>query len=187
MLTNASMIVPQGLKDRWRTRARRGALSMLKSLLEFRELVPEYKAEGCLMQAYREAAEAMLISDETLRDLMGKIREYPEDRLIYLINNGVSYDHMEKAHLVSELAGYNDPLMLLEAAVEVGNEEGKTMTVKEMTSFALGSVDGNRKNPIYHFLPLYERLGKFPTRYGWDEQVTKSYMSWLDDGKRFFK
>ena len=180
------MIIPTGMKQRWTTRARRGTLSTLKSLLEFRELVPEYRAENCLMQAYKEAAEAMLISDETLRDLMGKIREYPAEKLVYWINNGVVFDHMEKAGLVAELSG-RTPAALLDEAVTVGNEKGKTMTADEMVSFALGVVSTKAKTPIYHFLPMYERLGKFPNRFKWDEGKTKRYTAWLDQGKEFFK
>lgn len=181
------MIVPAKLAERWTTRARRGALNTLKSLLEFRELVPEYRAENVLMQAYKEAAEYMLISDETLRDLMGKIRNYPEEKLIYWIENGVVFDHMEKANLLYEIAKRESPAELLDEAISVGGENGKTMTVQEMTAFALGVATGKGKKHIFHALPLFERLGKFPNRFGWDEAKTSEYSAWLDAGKRFFE
>ena len=180
-------LIPEAVRKTWRTRARRGALNTLKSLLEFRTLIVSegYREEGVLMQAYREASEDMLVAPETLRDYMGKIREYSKDELIYWLNNGVSFDHLEKANSVAELAN-RTPAELLNEAVTVGNEKGKTMTVNEMVSFALGVVDKPKRNIIYHFIPLYERLGKFPSRFKFDTEKTKRYMQWLDAGKEFF-
>ena len=181
-------IVPTGTLDKWATRARRGALYTLKSLLEFRDLIKSegYREEGVLMQATKEAAEAMLMAPETLRDLMGKVREYPKDKLIYWINNGVSFDHMEKANSIAELAK-RTPAALLDEAIQIGNPDGKTMTVNEMVSFALGVVDKNKRNAMTHFVPLLERLGKFPTRFKWDSDKTARYNNWLDAGKEFFR
>lgn len=180
-------LIPSDMRNRWSTRARRGALNMLKSLLEFRELIVSegYREEGVLMQAYREAADSMLMSPETLRDYMGKVREYPKEKLVYWLSNGLSFDHLEKANAVAELAK-RTPADLLNEAIDVGNADGKTMTVDEMVSFALGVVDKPRRSVIHHFIPLYERLGKFPSRFRWDEEKTRRYFSWLDNGKEFF-
>lgn len=180
-------LIPEGMRERWRTRARRGALNTLKSLLEFRELIVSegYREEGVLMQAYSEAAEDMLMAPETLRDYMGKIREYPRQTLVYWLSNGLSFDHLEKANSIAELA-QRTPAQLLDEAIEVGNENGETMTVNQMVSFALGVVDRQKRSIIYHFIPLYERLGKFPTRFKFDAEKTKEYMQWLDAGRKFF-
>ena len=181
-------LIPTKFRERTRTRSRRGALSKLKSLLEFRDLVKAegYREEGVLMQAYKEQAEDMMISPETLRDDMGKIREYPAEKLVYWISNGVSFDHMEKAGRVAELANLT-PAALMDEAVTIGNADGKTMTVDEMVSHALGVVETPKRNGIYHFIPLLERLGKFPTRFKWDSEKTERYNGWLDAGKEFFK
>lgn len=138
------------------------------------------------MDAYREAAEAMLIHSETLRDLMGKIREYAPAKLKYWIRHGVCFDHFEKANLLAETAK-KTPMQLLDECIELGNEEGKTMTVREMVAFTLGERRKNGNKAAFHWLPLYERLGKFPTKLGWDEGKTERWTNWLNEGKDFFE
>lgn len=178
------MLIPLSTLTVWRTRARRGALSKLKSLLEFRELARDFKAEGVLMQAYTDAAQAMLCSAETLRDDMGKIREYSEAQLIYWITNGVSFDHLETANRLAEVAK-KTPAQLLNEAIDPGNATGATMTVKELKSHALGEINNTHKPYIYKLIVFFERLGKLPSEYNWGIEKTDRFMSWLGSGKEF--
>lgn len=178
-------LIPLTTLDRWRTRARRGALLKLKTLLEFRELVDEYRAEAVLMQAYREAAEAMLISPETLRDDMHKIREYPEMKLVYWIANGVSFDHLEKANALAEIA-QKTPAALLDEAIDLGNASGETMTVRELVGHALGEVAQPMKPFTYRRAVIWNQLGKFPTD-GWDDGKVSRFNEWREAGKEFLE
>lgn len=181
----SSNLIPAATLTRWQTRARRGALSTLKSLLEFRELVPDFRAEAVLMQAYQDAAKAMMIATDTLRDLMGKIREYPEGQLIFWINNGVSFDHMEKANQLAEIA-HKTPAALLNEAVNPGNATGETMTVRELTAYALGEVAQPMKAITYRRVTLWNSLGKFPTT-GWDDDKVSRFAEWREAGREFIE
>lgn len=178
-------LIPETTLTRWRNRSRRSALETLENLLEFRTLAPEFKAENCLMQAYNEAAESMMMSGETLRDYMGKIREYTAEQLRNWIENGISFDHMEKAARLAEVA-HKTPERLLNEALDPGNETGAPMTVREMVTFAMSEVPQQMKAETYHFTVLYERLGKFPNRFGWERNKAERFNSWLEQGKEFF-
>ena len=74
-------LIGQKRYDTLRVRAKAGALAELESLLEFRELVDEWKAEGVLMQAYTESADAMMITTYTLRRKRSKVRNDATDDL----------------------------------------------------------------------------------------------------------
>jgi hypothetical protein len=179
-------LIPTGILSTWRTRARRGALETLDNLLEFRALIPDFKAESVLMEAYREAAESMMMSGETLRDYIGKIREYPAEKLRFWINEGVSWDHFDKANLLAEFA-HKPPAQLLDEAINPGNATGETMTVKELTAYALGEISSPMKAEVYYFSVELSRLRKFPNRFNWEPEKSSRYLSWLEAGKEFFE
>lgn len=180
-------LIPTGTLDRWRTRARRGALLKLKSLLEFRDLIKTegYREEGVLMQAYKEAAEAMLIAAGTLRDDMANIREYPEDKLIYWITNGVSFDHLEKSNQLAEIA-HKAPATLLDECIDPGGEAGETLTVRELTALALGEVPQPMKASTYRLTAIFSQLRKFHTD-TWSDDKTTRFNTWLDAGQEFLE
>ena len=69
-------LLPVSRREKTRIRARLGALGELESLLEFREDMDDWKAEGLLMQAYAEQAADMMISRDTLRRKLATIRNY---------------------------------------------------------------------------------------------------------------
>lgn len=179
-------IIPSGMLMRWSTRARRGSLSKLHTLLEFRDLCKSegYKDENCLMQAYKEAAEAMMIAPETLRDDMGKIRNYPARRLMYWLSNGLSFDHLETANRLAEVAK-KTPEKLLNEALDPGNATGQPMTVNELTLFAIGEVPQSSRPHVYRLVVLFDKLRKFPTQYKWDELKAMRFTEWLELGKEF--
>jgi hypothetical protein len=181
----AAVLIPAETLSRWRTRARRGALMKLKSLLEFRELVDEFRAEAVLMQAYKEASESMLIAVDTLRDDMYKIRDYPADRLVYWLENGVSFDHLERAARLSDVA-HKPPAQLLDEAIELGNETGQTMTAAELTSHAMSEVEKPMKLIVYRRTVIYNRLGKFPTT-GFDDAKLARFNDWREAGREFLE
>lgn len=179
-------LIPTETLKAWRGRAKRGALELLDSLCEFREMIPDFKAEAVLMQAYAEASEALMMAPETLRDYVGKVREYPKEQMIYWITNGVSFDHFEKANTLADLA-HKPPAQLLDEAINPGNATGQTMTVKELTAYALGEVSQPMKVQVYRFTVLYKQLGKFPSLYGWDDDKAARYGEWLRAGEEFFR
>ena len=165
-----------------RDRAKRGALEELESLLWFREHVEEWKAEKVLMRAYFEYAKAMMIARDTLRRKMAIIRNYAPDFLREMINSGVSWEHIETANLLAEKAK-KTPKQLLVECVQFGDENGRVMTVEQLVTFALGETP---KHPFIARLGfIFEQLGKFPTRLGWDETKTSRYIAWLEVGREF--
>lgn len=177
-------LIPLSTKTVWRQRARRGALSKLKTLLEFRELMPEYKAEGVLMQAYKEASEAMMCAPETLRDDMGKVREYSREDLVRWLSNGLSFDHLETANRLAEVA-HKTPAQLLNEALDPGNATGEPMTVDELAIYATGELSHNSRRGVIQMVIMFDKLRKFPNRFNWDEIKTMRFTDWLDLGKEF--
>jgi hypothetical protein len=186
-LTRPAPLIPAKITNQWTRRAKAGDLLKLENMIEFRQLCKDegYREEGVLMQAYSEAARAMFFSAETLRDLMGKIREYTPAQLKHWIRNGVSFDHLEKANLLAETAR-KTPMQLLDECIELGNEHGETMTVREMVAHAIGEIKLNGKQGSFHWLPLYDRLGKFPMKLSWDDEKSERWNTWLETGKEFF-
>ena len=168
---------------RWSSRSRRGALNKLVNLLEFRVMIPDFRAEGVLMEAYAEASAAMLCSADTLRREIGVIREYTKTDLVRWIRNGVSFDHFEKAAELAELA-HKTPLQLLNECIDPGNATGDTMTVRELQAFALGEQVIHPA--VYRFNVLYSRLCKLPTALRWPEEKTERYEVLLNELKGFF-
>jgi hypothetical protein len=166
-----------------RSRAQSGAFAELESLLWFRENVDDWRKEKVLMQAYQEYAEAMLISSDTLRRKMATVRAYPAEKLVLWISKGVGFDHIETANTLAELAK-KDPAQLLDEAVELGNEHGKTMTVDELTVFALG--EQKRDPALFRVNTLLSRLGRFPDLLKWDGEKRAKFTVWLDAGREFF-
>jgi hypothetical protein len=176
-------VIDTATLSRWMRRARRGALNKLVNLLEFRAMIAEFREEGVLMEAYTEAAAAMLCSDFTLRRNIGVIREYTKNDLVRWIRNGVSFDHFEKAAELAELAK-KTPLQLLNECIDPGNATGDTMTVKELQSFALGEQVIHPA--VYRFNVLYTRLCNLHNGLRWPEEKIERYEALLNELKGFF-
>jgi hypothetical protein len=136
------MILPEKLLEKWRKTFTRRAVDKLEALLELRDILREMKDEGeqCIMQAYKEAAEVMRYSPETLRHAIADLREYDADRLRFWIANNITY---ETIRTVNSLESYDmldvPPAQILDEAVNLGNGEGKTMSKNETVAHALGS------------------------------------------------
>jgi hypothetical protein len=176
-------MLPTAQLELVRSRAQSGAFAELESLLWFRENVDDWRKEQVLMQAYKEYAEAMLISSDTLRRKMATVRAYPAEKLVLWISKGIGFDHIETANTLAELAK-KDPAQLLDEAVELGNEHGKTMTVDELTVFALG--EQKRDPALFRVNTLLSRLGRFPDLLKWDGEKRAKFTVWLDAGREFF-
>ena len=176
-------LLPPARRERTRARARAGAFAELESLLEFREDMDDWKAEGRLMQAYAEQAADMMISRDTLRRKLATIRNYSADDLCKWIENGISFEHMETANTLAEIAK-KTPKQLLDECIELGDETGRVLTVDQLTSHALG--EQIRKDSVmYRINNLFSELGKFPARLKWDVEKTTRFTKWLDAGREF--
>jgi len=167
-----------------RARARAGALAELENLLEFRELMDEYKAEGVLMQAYAEWSDAMMIAKDSLRRKMATIRNYSADDLYNWTEAGAGQEHLETANTLAELA-HKTPKQLMIEAVTLGDEVGKVMTVDQLTSHALG--EKKHEPALFRVNTLLSRLGRFPALLKWGTEKTERYTSWLEAGREFFR
>lgn len=177
-------LIPTGTLQVWRTRARRSSLSKLRSLLEFRDMAPEYKAEGVLMQAYREAAEAMTCSPETLRFDMNLIREYPAEQLVYWLSNGLSFDHLAAANRLAE-AARKTPARLLNEAIDPGNATGAPMTVDELEVFATGELPHSERARTYRIVLMFDKLQKAIYQASWDVAKQSRFTDWWSAGEEF--
>lgn len=164
-------------------RAKVGALGELESLLEFRELMDEWKAEGVLMQAYKEWADGMMIARDTLRRRIATIRNYSADDLCRWIEGGVGFEHMETANMLADVAK-KTPKQLINEALDLGDENGKVMTVDQLTAHALG--EQKRDPAFFRVNALLSRLGNFPMLLKWGQDKTDKYNKWLEAGKEFF-
>lgn len=167
-----------------RTRARLGTHAEIESLLEFREDMDDWKAEGTLMQAYKEQAEDMMIARDTLRRKITIIRNYTPEDLYRWCDNGVGFEHMETANALAELAK-KTPKKLLDECIELGGHTGdKAMTVDELTVHALG--EKKREPVLFRVNDLLSRLGKFPTLLKWRPEKTERLNKILDELRELF-
>jgi hypothetical protein len=175
-------LIPAKTLARWTAISRRSALGKLSTLIEFRELIEDARAEGILMEVYAEAAGAMLCAPDTLRHDIGIIRGYAADTLINWISHGVSFDHIRTANELAEIA-HKTPAKLLDECIDPGNSEGKVMTVDELELLALGE---KKRNPAaVQINYLFDRLGKLAN--GWDERKQTAFQLDLAEfRKRWF-
>lgn len=178
-------LLPPERRMKTRKRALSGALNELESLLEFRADVNDWKAEGRLMQAYKEQAEDMLLASDTLRGKIATIREYDADELRYWLKRGAGFEHLQTANTLAELAK-KTPAQLMNECVEFGGETGnKTMTVDELTAHALG--ERKRDPALFRVNTLLSRLAKFPLLLKWDSDKTQKFTELMDAVREFFK
>jgi hypothetical protein len=173
-------------KATWTARARRNAHSKMESLLEFRTLLNDAKAEGYppIMELYAEAASAMECAVDTLRRDIATIREYSPAQLSIWIVRGISFDHMETANSLAEIA-HKAPADLIHEAIDPGNATGETMTVKELQAHALG--ERPMPAPMYWVNRALSSFGGIPQRMNWNEEKTQRWNEILEQIREFFK
>jgi len=95
-------MIPAEVLSSTRKRAQAGAYGELENLLWFREHEDEWKVERTLMTAYREYADAMMISPDTLRENLAKIRNYTPADLKRWISKGLWLGHFERANAIAK-------------------------------------------------------------------------------------
>lgn len=160
-------LIPSDFGTRLQTRARKSTLLKLENFIELRDFYVEneerIKSEG-MDKFYAEAADWMDYSPNTVDKNLDIIRNYTEEKLVYWVTNGLSFDHIETANwLQNESPFYGE--QLLDAAIQLGSANGKRMTTAEMTAFALGtSIPKPKTFSIVNTLSkwLSEIPSKFP-------------------------
>jgi hypothetical protein len=180
-------LIPTATLTKWRTLSRRNALVKLTMLCEFRDILSENldgdRPRYPVMKLYDEASAAMFVSTETLRHDIANIRNYTESQLTAWLTDGISFDHISTANELAEIA-HKTPVQLLNEAINPGNAEGKTMTVKELEAYALGE---KIITPEYvQGMNWLRRLADLPARYNWVAEKTQRFTTWLEQGKEFF-
>lgn len=177
-------LLPPLRREKTRTRARLGAMGELQSLLEFREDIDDWKAEGKLMQAYQEQAEDMMIARDSLRRKMATIRNYSAEDLERWIEAGVGFEHLETANNLAELAK-KTPKQLLDECITYGDETGRVLTVEKLMTLALG--EQKREPALFRVNGLLSRLARFPDLLKWGNDKREKFTAWLDAGREFFQ
>ena len=178
--------IPAALIAKWRRNATGRALSKLENLLEYRDVLDENNKKVPVETLEREAAAAMLVSVSHLRHAVGTIREYSEAQLRAWILKGVSFDHIARANSLSvNVPGAPDPAGILDLAIVVGGENGKTMTVEEMTLLIVG---GQKMRPAMYLMNvILEKVANFAKKLDWpDEKRTAFEQAWIEFKKAWF-
>ena len=180
-------IIPVTFGKKLQTRARQSTLLKMENFLELRDFIAENEEKidhlGW-MKFYEEAADWMDYDPKTVSDGLRAIRNYPDDKIKEWIKGGLSFDHIEKANdLQNEPTCKYDAAQLLDAAILFGNENGKRMTVREMTAFALGEKDG-QTSPNYGILKTLNRwIAELPRRFTWSAEKVTRFTALIDEIK----
>ena len=127
--------------------------------------------------------EAMGVSRDTLRRKIATIRNYSADDLVRWIENRISFEHMETANTLAELAK-KTPKQLLNEAMNLGDENGQPMTVDRLTAFALG--EQKREPALFRVNTILSRLGRFPLLLKWSSEKTDKFNSLMEAVREFF-
>lgn len=169
-------LIPDKTKQAWRKNAKARGVSELHDLLEFREILLENNVNGKprhpIGQLYAEAAESMLLAQNTLERKMRTIRAYTAEQLNGWISGGLSFDHIENANDFQEYP----PAELLNAAIELGAQNGnKPMTVEEMITLASGGIPP--KQTSVKVAKAFEYLRKVPYWLGLTDELKDEFLS----------
>lgn len=169
------------IRARWRTRALRNTTNLIESLCELRDLLVELPTQR--MQLINDFASDFGRSKATVKDDLHIIGGYLAEDMQRWVVAGIRFDHMEKAKQVAA-AKEMTPAALLDFAIDNG-PEGKTMTVDEMVSFAIGEKPsgGARRN----FQRYYDRLMKLPAVYKWDDSKRARFEQVINTLWEFFE
>lgn len=168
------------IRKRWRTRTYRAAMQKLSNLLELRALIEDAESEGqrVKMAMIAEAAEDFGVRDDTVYADLAAIRNYPADLLFTWFRNGIFFHHIETANRLQHIAK-KTARQLLNECYQLGDENGKTMTVKKLEAHALGEkVSLPPSDKVSWAL---RSLGNFPTLLKWDEVKTARFNELMDE------
>ena len=167
-------------RKRWRTRTYRSAMQKLSNLLELRAIIEDAESEGqrVKMAMIAEAAEDFQCREDTVYADLAAIRNYPAELLCTWIRNGVGFHHIETANRLQHIAKKN-ARQLLNECYQLGDETGKTMTVKKLEAHALGEKVS--LPPSDKISWAMRSLGNFPTLLKWDEVKTARFHELMDE------
>ena len=168
------------IRKRWRTRTYRAAMQKLSNLLELRALIEDAEAEGqrVKMAMIAEAAADFQCREDTVYADLAAIRNYPADLLCTWIRNGVGFAHIETANRLQHIAK-KSARQLLNECYQLGDENGRTMTVKKLEAHALGEKVS--LPPSDKVAWALRSLGNFPTLLKWDEAKTVRFNQLMDE------
>jgi hypothetical protein len=156
-----------------------GAKNHLDDILTLREYLDECGNEpGFAPQAKREVAAAMLVSLWSVERSLWIVKDTPEETLRRWLDSGFSMSHIETANREYQIAGYESPAALIEAAIVCGNAEGKPMTCAEFFDFATGDTERPQKE--VKLIRLKQSMLKISKRVG-------VVLQWNDDKRAEFE
>jgi hypothetical protein len=165
--------IPPALWKRFRDNAQKRNVNKLDDILLLRAFLQKNE-DDCTAEILREAADAMIVDDQTVRRVLWQIGSIPDDFLKYTISSGFSFQHLEKANQLFEAAKYESPLALLVSALDKGGESGAPMTVREFVQFAIGDAD-ERPSPSVRFTQLLDRVVAFAQTLGWGKEKRERF------------
>lgn len=168
-------IIPASLLSQWSAAEGKRQAERLENLLDLREWLAEndvmLRNENIRMKVFNEAAGAFKCEARTLyRILNSQLRDYPAEELRKWIGGGLGMQHLEVSARIAQYKKMTAP-DLLDFAL-TGNEQGRAMTVGEMTTFVLGEI---HRSPVHKFIGIWmERFAAMGERWGlklgWDAE-----------------
>lgn len=169
------------IRNTWRRRSKRSDADKVLSLCELRTLIIVNLEQRS--QLIADFAEDYGAAKATVKDWLHIIGDYDKELMLDWLDKGLFFNHFEKARTCAA-AKQMTPAALLDFAVDNG-PEGKTMTVDEMVSFAIGEKPsgGARRN----FQRYYDGLMKLPAVYKWDEPTRAEFEAAVNTLWKFFK
>lgn len=180
---DAAHIIPRHVLKSVTERAQAGAMGELESLLLWRDEFAKELNHGEILQGMAEFSKAMLISRETFRRKLWQIRGYKREDLERWIASGACFEHFEVAGSLAELSK-KPPKQLLDEAIELGDEHGKTMSVENLTTHALGE----KYSPhTFKAFSLLSRLAALAPKSDWDAEKQNRYKNLIEQFKEFWK
>jgi hypothetical protein len=169
-------LIPAKFGEQLRARARKSRQLKLQNLLELRDFIAEnydrIERDGW-MRFYAEAADWTDCAAETMRHDLDTIRSYPDADLKRWILAGLSFDHLATANGLQEASHY-EASYLLDFCINLGGENGKRMTVEEMTAFALGE-NTPRSKTFDYVRTLTGWILKLPNKLGWNTEKSAAF------------
>lgn len=176
MTDKVFQLIPAELGQRLRTRARKSTELKMENFIELRDFFAENKArieETGLMTFYEEAGDWLNYGGDAVRKYLGIIRDYPESKLREWVKGDLSFYHIDMANFIQNDSQF-DAAQILDAAITLGNGNGRRMTVNEMIAFAVG--EKVKRSPQFHVIrTLTGWIDKLPLKMNWDDAKKKSF------------
>src|SRR5574343_484650 len=121
---------------------------------------------------------------QKLRRKLQAVNGFSPEVLSDFVNGGLSWEHLQVAHDLSDTA-YKTPRQLLQEAIDPGNAHGDTMTVNELIAHALG--ERAPRPETYAAFSWLSRLAELPSKFNWDAEKRGRFEKTLQELKGFFE